>query len=151
MAAVSAVTVTRDLPAARQVVWDLIMDPHRLQDWVTIHRRLERADDGAPREGFTLSQRMAIRGAPFNVTWKMVEVDPPWRARWEGAGPARSTARIVYELEAKEDELTTFTYTNEFSAPGGLMGRVASGVLVGGVPEAEANKSLDRLAAVLAG
>lgn len=145
----SAVTVSRDLPAARQEVWDLIMDPHRLHEWVTIHRELEKADDGEPREGFTLSQRMAIRGAPFSVTWKMVEVDPPSRARWEGSGPARSKAKIVYELQERGPSTTTFTYTNDFSAPGGLVGRVASGVLVGGVPEAEANKSLDRLATLL--
>jgi uncharacterized protein YndB with AHSA1/START domain len=146
----TAVRATIDLPAPIDRVWDLIMDPHALERWVTIHRELLSADEGEPRKGFEMEQRMAIRGAPVTVVWTLDELDPPRRATWQGAGPARSTAYIEYALEEIE-EGTRFHYTNDFSPPGGVLGRVASRALMGGVPEREASASLERLRAILAG
>jgi uncharacterized protein YndB with AHSA1/START domain len=145
----TAVVATIDLPAPPQRVWDLIMDPHQLERWVTIHRALVSADDGEPRKGFSMEQRMAIRGAPVTVTWELDEVDAPNRATWQGKGPARSTAFIEYRLEPV-DGGTRFRYTNDFTPPGGLVGRVASRALMGGVPDREATASLERLRALLA-
>jgi hypothetical protein len=44
---------------------------------------------------------------------------------------------------------TKFEYENEFKAPGGILGAAASRVIVGGVPEREANRSLQNLKALL--
>jgi hypothetical protein len=44
---------------------------------------------------------------------------------------------------------TRFAYENEFKPPGGIFGSAASKVLVGGVPEREAKRSLQRLKALL--
>lgn len=145
----TAVRATIDLPADPRRVWDLIMDPHRLEQWVTIHRELLSADDGEPRKGFAMEQRMAIRGAPVTVKWELDELDPPRWATWQGAGPARATAFIEYRLE-EIPEGTRFHYTNDFTPPMGVLGRVASKALMGGVPEREANASLERLRALLA-
>jgi uncharacterized protein YndB with AHSA1/START domain len=140
----SAVRATIDLPASPEDVWALIMDPQRLQAWVTIHRELVSADDGPPRHGFRMTQRMAIRGAPVTVTWTLDEVDAPRKATWSGAGPAGSTASIEYRLEAI-DAGTRFHYTNDFRPPMGLLGKVASRALMGGTPDREAEASLQRL------
>lgn len=140
----SAVRATIDLPADPRRVWDVIMDPHQLGRWVTIHRALCSADDGPPTEGFSMEQKMSIRGAPVTITWELVELDPPFRAAWRGAGPARATASIEYALEVIP-EGTRFHYTNDFTPPGGLLGRVASRALMGGVPDKEAAASLHRL------
>jgi hypothetical protein len=40
---------------------------------------------------------------------------------------------------------TRFDYENEFTGPGGAMGRAASRVLVGGLPAREADTSLKQL------
>jgi len=40
---------------------------------------------------------------------------------------------------------TAFAYRNDFKAPLGPLGAVASRALVGGIPEREANRSLARL------
>jgi uncharacterized protein YndB with AHSA1/START domain len=140
----SAVRATVDLPASPEDVWDLIMDPHRLESWVTIHRELVSADDGPPRPGLRMTQRMAIRGAPVTVTWTLDEVDAPRTATWTGAGPAGSTAFIEYRLEPR-DGGTRFHYTNDFRPPMGLLGKVASRALMGGTPDREAEASLQRL------
>lgn len=145
----TAVVATIDLPAPPEQVWDLVMDPHSLERWVTIHRELLSADDGPPVKGFSMEQRMAIRGAPVTITWELDETDPPHRATWNGKGPARATAYIEYRLEEIEGG-TRFHYTNDFTPPMGVLGRVASRALMGGVPEREANASLERLRDLLA-
>ncbi|HLM49142.1 MAG TPA: SRPBCC family protein [Solirubrobacteraceae bacterium] len=142
-----AVVVDIDIAASPEQVWDVIMDPTRLDDWVTIHRRLGRHD--APfGEGATMEQTLCLRGVNFKVKWTVVEWDPPHRAVMEGRGPARSKARIVDEL-SRRDGKTHFDYRNEFKAPMGPLGSVAGRVLVGGVSEREAQASLNRLKALL--
>ena len=69
---------------------------------------------------------------------------------WEGKGPAGSHARIVDKLTALDGgERTRFDYLNEYSQPGGFLGRMAGRVLVAGTAEREANRSLERLKAFL--
>jgi hypothetical protein len=46
---------------------------------------------------------------------------------------------------------TRFDYENEFKAPGGIIGAAASRVLVGGVPQREATRSLQQLKALIEG
>ena len=120
------------------------MDPQRLGDWVTIHRRV---GDVPPRlqRGSTFEQTLNLRGAALHVTWTVVDVDPPRRAVWEGQGPAHSRASIVYELRPDGENGTVFDYTNEFKPPGGPLGAVAGRVLVGGLSHREAQRSLQRL------
>jgi uncharacterized protein YndB with AHSA1/START domain len=129
-------------------VWQVVMDPHRLADWVTIHRRVE----GVPRQlrrGSTFEQMLTLRGAHLHVAWTVVDVDPPRRAVWEGQGPAHSRASIVYELRPDGENGTLFDYTNEFKPPGGPLGAVAGRVLVGGLSQREAQRSLQRLKQLL--
>ena len=72
--------------------------PRRLGDWVTIHRRVNHADDPPPREGYEMEQTLCLRGANFKVRWTLTEHEPPERATWEGRGPAHSYARTSYRL-----------------------------------------------------
>lgn len=129
-------------PPAR--VWEIVMDPRRLADWVTIHRKL--GDVPARlRQGSTFEQTLNLRGAHLHVTWTVVDLDEPRRAVWEGHGPAHSRASIVYQLHPDGKGGTRFEYTNEFKPPGGALGAVAGRVLVGGLSQREAQRSLQRL------
>ncbi len=125
------------------------MDPYCLEDWVTIHRAVESVSSRPLRKGSTMDQVLHLRGVSFHVHWTLVEVSAPTRAEWTGDGPAHSRARIRYELAADGDGATRFHYTNEFTPPGGRLGTVASRVIVGATSEREAQKSLDRLKALL--
>jgi Polyketide cyclase / dehydrase and lipid transport len=132
-------------------VWDVVMDPRRLSDWVTIHRRLRYADDGPPRIGYRMEQQLHLRGVSIDVHWELVDCTPFERAVWEGVGPARSHARTEYALRALNGESATeFGYRNEFRAPLGRLGAIASRALVGGMPEREAQRSLQRLESLVA-
>jgi uncharacterized protein YndB with AHSA1/START domain len=131
-----------DAPPAR--VWEIVMDPRRLADWVTIHRRVGDVPSRL-KQGSTFEQTLNLRGAPLHVAWTVVDIDPPNRAVWEGQGPAHSRATIVYELRPHGESRTHFDYTNEFKPPGGPLGAVAGRVLMGGLSQREAQRSLQRL------
>ncbi len=132
-----------------QEVWETIMDPQRLGDWVTIHKSVTNVSESPLRRGSTLDQTMQVKGVPFRVHWTVVSMRSPHHAEWEGAGPAHSRALICYELHEIGDSRTIFRYTNDFQTPGGRLGNVASRVLVGATSQREANSSLVRLKALL--
>ena len=138
----SEVVTSIDIAAPPQAVWDAVMNAERLEEWVTIHRRLEAFSDT------TMEQVLCIRGVSFHVKWELAESDPPHNACWKGKGPARSRAETEYTLRAVNGG-TRFEYRNEFKAPFGPLGAAASRALVGGVPEREANASLARLKEML--
>ena len=145
----SEVETSIDIAAPPEAVWELAMDPDRLRDWVTIHRRLDDHSDGRLRKGYEMEQTLCLRGANFKVRWTLTEAERPGSATWEGRGPAHSYARTAYKLTPVDGGRTRFDYENEFKAPGGMLGAAASRVLVGGVPQREANRSLQRLKALL--
>jgi uncharacterized protein YndB with AHSA1/START domain len=146
---VTLVTASIDIDAPPDRVYDAVLDPSRLHEWVTIHRRVNKADDGAPHEGFEMEQTLCVRGANFKVRWTLTDAERPDHATWEGRGPAHSYARTSYRLTARDGGGTKFDYENEFKPPGGFVGAAASRALMGGVPEREASRSLQRLKALL--
>lgn len=136
-----------DAPIER--VWETVMDPSRLRDWVTIHKSVENFPRPPLRRGATMDQAMSVRGITFHVHWRLASVDAPREARWEGGGPAHSDALIHYQLSTDDSGRTTFRYTNEFHPPGGRLGSVAGRFIVGATSEREAHSSLARLKALL--
>ncbi len=146
----TAVTTSIDIAATPERVWAVIMDPGHFGDWVTMHRKLGHVDQGDLREGFRVDQTLCLHHANFKVKWSLAEVDAPRHAVWEGKGPAGSHARIVDTLVPLDGgKATRFEYRNEYSQPGGFVGRMAGRVLVAGVAEREAARSLQRLKAYL--
>lgn len=144
----SVVIASIDIDAPVQEVWDTVMDPGRMREWVTIVDRIDHVDRGPLRPGFRMSQTLHLRGVPFKVHWKLEELDAPRYARWEGAGPARAKAVTENRL-SERDGHTHFNYRNEFRTPFGPLGAAASRVMMGGIPEKEANASLRRLREIL--
>jgi uncharacterized protein YndB with AHSA1/START domain len=145
----STVHVTARIHAPIGAVWDTVMDPSRLKDWVTIHRGVRDVSSNPMRRGSTMEQVLHLRGVTFRVHWTLIDVSAPNHAEWQGQGPAHSRARIRYELCAQADDETVFDYTNEFTTPGGRLGSAASKVIVGAASAREASNSLDRLKALL--
>lgn len=141
----STVHVQIEIKAGPQAVWEVVMDPNRLAEWVTIHRsvKVKSADPG--EQGARMDQVLHILGVSFKVHWTLESVIAPRQAEWHGRGPALSRALISYKLTATRNGTTRFDYVNEFHPPGGPLGSVASRVLIGHVPEREAHESLARL------
>ena len=133
-------SITIDAPPEK--VWEVVMNPHRLGEWVTIHRKLDSASEGE------MQQTLHLRGVNFHVHWELTACEAPHHAVWQGRGPAHSRAETEYRLTAV-DGGTRFAYRNEFKAPFGPLGAVASRALVGGLPEREARESLRNLKSLI--
>ncbi len=145
----SAVHVRIEIEAPIERVWETVMDPDRLGDWVTIHRSVSNVSNKPLDLGATMDQSIHMRGITFKVHWTLEEVTPPRVALWEGRGPAHSSARIRYELSENSEGHTVFDYSNDFKPPGGRLGAVASRVVVGAASEREARNTLQRLKELL--
>lgn len=144
----SIVIASIDIAAAQQQVWDAVMDPARITEWVTIVQSVDHADGGPLRPGYRMDQTLCIRGISFKVHWTLKYLEAPEYARWEGNGPARSKA-VTEDRLTTRDGVTRFDYHNEFRTPLGPIGAVASRAFVGGIPEKEAKASLQRLKQLL--
>jgi len=126
----SKVHASIEIAAPPERVWEIVMNPSRLGDWVTIHKSVGHVSTPL-RSGSTMEQVLQMRGVSFRVNWTLADVEAPSVAEWEGCEPARTRARIRYELSPRGEDHTLFAYTNEFTAPGGMLGNVASRVVVG--------------------
>lgn len=135
-----------EMAASAEDIYQVVMDPHRLKDWVSIHERLEDAPDSL-RKGSTLTQSLKLAGRKFKVNWKVVENDRPSYVVWEGKGPLGSKAKAVYEF-SETDGVTHFTYMNEYNLPGGPLGKMA-GPAVRKVTGKELDASLENLRSIV--
>src|SRR3954465_6267324 len=145
----SEVETSIDIAAPPEEVWATAMDPARLEDWVTIHRRLDNHSSGRLRRGYEMEQLLCLRGVNFKVHWELVEWGPPFHAEWHGRGPARSHAETEYRLTGNDHGGTRFGYRNEFRAPLGPLGAIAGRAIVGGLPRGGGDASLRRLKALV--
>jgi carbon monoxide dehydrogenase subunit G len=131
------------IAAPPERVYDTVMDPSRLEDWVTIHHQLVDAPNGPLEKGSKLTQTLRLAGRRFTVRWTVVQNEPCKQVVWEGQGPVASHARVVYGFH-QDGEATRFSYTNEYDLPGGALGRVA-GRAVARITQKELEGSLQRL------
>jgi carbon monoxide dehydrogenase subunit G len=134
---------TVHIAAPPQTVYDVVMDPGRLDEWVSIHDHREDSSTAPLRKGSTLTQVLKLAGRRFKVNWKVVENEPCEHVVWEGRGPVASHARVEYRFDSN-DGGTRFSYVNEYDLPGGPLGRVA-GRAVARVTQKELDGSLQRL------
>ena len=145
-----AVAAEIEVAAPPGEVYELMMDPRRLGEWVTIHRAAVDPPPPPLSEGDCFEQKLAIAGKSFRVAWRVTRAEPPRAADWHGSGPAGAKARVAYRLE-EAGEGTRVRYENEFDLPAGIVGRVAGRLLVRSPARREAERSLERLKRLLEG
>ena len=137
---------TIDIDAPPERVRQVVMDPDKLGDWVTIHHHLETDHDGSLEKGEELVQCLKVAGQKFKVRWRVTQAGDD-RIEWTGKGPMGSKARVIYDFEPHGDG-TRFCYLNEYAAPGGPVGALAARA-VSGKAKSEGKKSLERLKKLL--
>lgn len=137
-----------EIKASPKRVWEVVMDPARLGDWVSAHREISDAPETPLDPGDGFSQTLSVGGKSFTVRWKLVEVKAGEIAVWEAEGPKGTHADVRYELSESEDGGTCFDYVNDFSLPGGPLKAVA-GSISGPPAKIAARKSLQDLKRLL--
>jgi uncharacterized protein YndB with AHSA1/START domain len=146
---VSEVRAEIEIGAPPDRVWDVVMDPHRLSEWVTTHAGLGK---GAPErlgQGDCFEQKLKVSGAAFTVRWTVERCERPRDVKWSGDGPGGSRASVRYTLEERGDSGTLFGYENEFELPGGALGRLAGRAVGDRVSRRESERSLENLRRLL--
>ena len=118
-AIVTEVVTSIDIAAPPEQVWALAMDPDRLSEWVTIHRRLHGHDDGPLRKGYEMEQTLRLRGVNFKVHWELVACDKRHHAEWHGRGPGALARRDRVPPHRHVDGGTRFDYRNVFTRAAG--------------------------------
>lgn len=132
-----------------EVVYDKVMDPAAIGEWVSIHEEMQEAPDRPLEQGDELKQRLKVAGQRFTVRWKVAVADRPRHVVWEGRGPMRSKARAEYRFEPSGDG-TRFLYANEFDGPLGKLGDMATKVVAPAAGR-ESKATLARLKTLLEG
>ena len=84
----STVQVSIQIEAPIEDVWETIMDPERLKDWVTIHKSVSNVSADSLSEGAKMDQVLVIRGVHFKVHWSLEAVG---RAQHRAVGGARAS------------------------------------------------------------
>ena len=128
----------------------MVMDPNRLGDWVTAHKKLYDAPNGELSEGDSFRQKLRVVGPSFKVKWTVVEASEPSLAVWAGKGPGGSSADVRYELSADGNGGTRFDYCNSFELPGGPLSMPAKSI-AGPPATKQARASLQNLKKLLEG
>jgi uncharacterized protein YndB with AHSA1/START domain len=137
-----------DIAAPREEVFDLALDPHRLEDWVSTHRELVDEPDLPLREGSEFRQKLRVAGISFKVSWSLTRLERPRVIEWLGSGPGGSEARVCSSLEAIEGG-TRYDYVNRFDLPGGKLTAKAAGLIGEEKGREEAERSLKALKELL--
>ena len=91
-------TVADEITIAAPIerVWETIMDPGRLGDWVTIHKSVENFPRPPLRQGATMDQAMQVRGLTFpRALAAGGGCNEPHDARWEGGGPCPLRCALI--------------------------------------------------------
>ncbi len=134
---------TVEIAAPPEQVFEVLMDPNRLGDWVTAHRSVSEVPPGGLEQGSSFRQKLRLARVEFEVEWTVNRLDAPSLAEWKGAGPKGTSARVVYDLEP-QGEGTAFHYLNELELPAGAAGKVA-GKLASKPAEHAMSRSLKKL------
>ena len=140
-----------EIDASPEQVWEVLMDPTTLDRWVSAHRKLEDVPDLPLDTGDSFRQRLGVGPVGFWVTWNVLEAERPGLARWKGDGPGGSSADVTYRLhELDGGSRTHFEYENDFTPPGGILGRAAKRAVNAAAGQREARKSMKSLRAIFA-
>jgi carbon monoxide dehydrogenase subunit G len=136
-----------EIAASPEEVYEVVMDPSRLAEWVSVHRDLVHAPNGLLEAGDKLEQKLKVAGQGFKVRWTVAKAHRPRDVEWEGRGPMGTKARVSYDLEAR-DGGTCFNYINEYELPGGPLGKIGAKAFQRTAGK-EADRTLDRLKGLL--
>ncbi len=145
----SAVNESIEINASPTEVWAVVMDPNRLGDWVTAHRKVYDAPADPLEAGDSFKQKLQVAGPSFKVRWTVVESEEPALAVWKGKGPGGSKADVRYEL-SESNGGTRFDYCNDFDLPGGPLAKAAESI-AGPPATKQARESLANLKKLLEG
>jgi len=131
------VNATVDVPVPQDRVWDVIADPGRYGEWLTIHTKWK---DGAPErfvQGAQVAEVVTMLGMANTITWTVEELEAPSRLRISGVGMAGVRSTFTLAVEPRGEGASRVGIDAEFE------GQMIVGAL-GAAVEKDAKEQLER-------
>ena len=102
------VSVSTQVPAGTEKVWQLAVDLPREAEWNSMHEGFTGDVPEVLGEGSTYKQRVKLMGMPAEIAWEVTEAVPPGRLELKGTGPMGVTAwnRWLIEPDAGGSKIT---------------------------------------------
>ena len=139
------VSVSTQVSAGVEEIWQLAVDLPREAEWNSMHEGFTDEVPAVLGEGTTFKQRVKLMGMPAEITWQVTEAEPPGRLELKGNGPMGVTAFNRWLIETAPGG-SQITLEMEFSGAA-LAGPMA--MMVEKQARSATEASLARFAALL--
>ncbi|MBV9281477.1 MAG: SRPBCC family protein [Chloroflexi bacterium] len=143
----ATVEASIDIKAPIQQVFATITDPRRAPDWNPNVIEVKDVSEGQLGEGSTWRQVTLILGRQANLVCRIARFQPPHEGLLEISGDQRATIRTTCQSQGA---YTRVTQVIDFVPPGGVVGRMAAGLL-GPTLKNELTQTLERQRQALEG
>jgi acetyl-CoA C-acetyltransferase len=92
--------VVRDheVPAPPEAVSAVIVDLPRWPEWFALYKGWVEDPPPAAEAGVRFRHRVRILGVPADITWEVVEAEPPRRFAMKGKGSQRTSAAVSFAI-----------------------------------------------------
>jgi uncharacterized protein YndB with AHSA1/START domain len=116
------VTISRDVDAPAQAVWDVLSDGWSYATWVVGASRVRQVDEGWPGEGTRIHHSVGVWPALLDDTTRALESLEPARLVLEARALPAGEARVVIQIVGRGADACTVTIEEDASSgPGALI------------------------------
>lgn len=140
------VTVSRSFTSPQQQVWDLISDPSRFEEWLTLHEKWTSEPPARLAAGSTMSEVLSIMNMPNTIDFTVTEYEAPDKTSFSGTGMAGAEITFTLRVEADGESGSTAYIDAHF------VSQMMVGAVGGAIERAsrkELDASLDKLAGLV--
>lgn len=140
------VTVSRSFSAPQQQVWDVISDPSRFEEWLTLHEKWKTEPPTRLEAGSTMSEVLSIMNMPNTIDFTVSEFDAPNKTSFSGTGMAGAEITFTLRVDADGESGSTAYIDAQF------VSQMMVGAVGGAIERAskkELDASLDKLAGIV--
>lgn len=116
------VTISRDVEAPAQAVWDVLADGWSYPTWVVGASRVRDVEEGWPAQGSCIHHSVGVWPAVVDDRTEVLEAREPNRLVLRARAWPAGEARVVIKVRARGDQACTVTIEEDASSgPGTLV------------------------------
>ena len=94
------VNATVEIAAPQNKVWEVISDPARYDEWLTIHTKWKDGTPEAFTEGAQVAEVVTMLGMANTIVWTVDEFTPPSRMKISGEGMAGVKSAFTLNIDS---------------------------------------------------
>ncbi|WP_043652003.1 type II toxin-antitoxin system Rv0910 family toxin [Nocardia thailandica] len=107
------VAISKDIAAPQEKVWEVLANPARFEEWLTLHTKWKSEPPTELAVGSTMSEVLTIMGMANTIDFTVGTYEAPNTMSMSGVGMAGAKITFTLSVEAAGDG-STVTITSEF-------------------------------------